>query len=301
MKYKNYFPCLEHGQFWVLSKQTCFSPKSDEVSPDFMMLSLSWLFCAHGRNVRWTWSAQAYVGTDIDTDVGPCPPCQGWPWPRHPGWPPHYPAPPCRTQGWAHKHSSPRGAKLVLIVNSCRRKQLGLAAVLSCCNPLIAAARKNKGRDNGLGSYEPKWNPGWISRGSFDFRGKTFHLWHGRNLSLCFTCNVPHPPSCWARSGLDPRGWSPEIPGRGRRPLFSTLCRAGGSLPKRRAAAAGVVRGPAGWAGRCRGLRCPLVSRAALALPGLPRPGCKRLPGAAASPPGGRSGAEPGGGEGPGG
>lgn len=32
------------------------------------------------------------------------------------------PAPPCRAQGWAPKHSSPRGAKLVLIVNGCRRK-----------------------------------------------------------------------------------------------------------------------------------------------------------------------------------
>ena len=38
------------------------------------MLSLPWLFCAPGRVVWWTWSAQARAGTDTDTD-------QGWPMP----------------------------------------------------------------------------------------------------------------------------------------------------------------------------------------------------------------------------
>lgn len=72
-----------------------------------MMLSLPRLFLAHGSDVLWTWSARAYVGTDIGMDLGwLCSPHHGWWWPLCPGRPRDQPAALCRSQGTSLKGES---------------------------------------------------------------------------------------------------------------------------------------------------------------------------------------------------
>lgn len=115
MKQKNVFPCLQHGQFWVLGKQRPFSPESDTLGCS-AYLGSSMVGMYGGHDHPWsTWGltltqmlAHAHrvtASTAATSRVASTPS-----------------GPPCRTQGWAPKHSSPRGAKLVLIVNSCRTK-----------------------------------------------------------------------------------------------------------------------------------------------------------------------------------
>lgn len=106
--------------------------------------------------------------------------------------------------------------------------------------------------------------------------------------ALVATCHIP-------RAAEPGSGWTCEagairFPGR---PLLAMSCGAGRALTKRRGSSSGwrgavPCRALPGSAGSSRGLRCPLVSRAAVALPGRSGTAGKApstQPGGAASPP----------------